>query len=146
MEVDTLQEGVYEFSNSYLHLIVDEDNKLLYSEWTRQPTGQEYRDAASVFAVFLQESKILYWIQDTSNIGAVTLEDMKWVMDVLIPVASHSALRKLARITCHTPNIEQFKELAHQSIKPFQSDIEVRHFKSYRDAADWIEGISDAGH
>jgi hypothetical protein len=34
---------MHEFRNAYLHLMVDEEARLLYSEWVRTPSSGEYR-------------------------------------------------------------------------------------------------------
>ncbi|WP_187261609.1 hypothetical protein [Pontibacter beigongshangensis] len=140
--MDTLLEGVHEYRNPYLHVVVDKGTRLLYSEWTRQPTSEEYRAAAYIFADFLQKEAVLYWIQDTTNLQDVSVQDLNWVLGVLVPLASQSTLTKLARITCHNHNMEQFKRLAREVQTELSSEIEVRQFKSYREAAEWIEGIS----
>jgi hypothetical protein len=146
MEMYTLLEGVQEYRNPYLHVVVDKGARLLYSEWTRQPTSDEYREAASIFARFLQEEEILYWIQDVTNLQDISVVDLHWVLEVLVPIASQSTLRKLARITCNNNNMQLFKKMAHEAQTELNADIEVRQFKSYREAAEWIEGISAEDH
>ncbi|TXK22479.1 hypothetical protein FVR03_22945 [Pontibacter qinzhouensis] len=142
--MDTLVEGVHEYRNSFLHVVIDDGARLLYSEWTRQPTRAEYRQAAGIFAAFLNENGILYWIQDTSVLQEIAATDMRWVLEELIPLADKSCLKKIARITCNKANIELFKEMVRIAKAEYKLSIEVRQFKSYREAAEWVEGISDA--
>jgi hypothetical protein len=105
MKLKAITTGVYEYRNAYLHLVVDESIKLLYSEWLRHPSSQEYRQAAIIFAGCLQEKGIAYWIQDTNNLGDVPVEDLQYVLQELVPVAAASGLQKLARITTDDKNL-----------------------------------------
>ena len=131
---------MYEFRNDYLHLVVDGPNRLLYSEWLRPPTSQEYRAAATIFAKCLREKSIAYWLQDTNNLGEVPVEDLKWVLRELVPVAASSGLKKLARITADDSNLTIFMNTAHQMQVKLHAYIEVQQFKTYREAAAWLTG------
>lgn len=130
--------GMHEFRNAYLHLIVDEQARLLYSEWVRRPSGGEYREAAGIFARCLREGGIAYWIQDTSRLGEVPEEELRAVLRELVPEAAASPLRKLARITSDERNMASFLELARRENARLSTDIEVQQFKTYREAAEWI--------
>jgi hypothetical protein len=138
MELNSLSAGLYEFRNAYLHLIVDESIKLLYSEWLRPPSSQEYRDAATIYACCLREKGIAYWLQDTNHLGKVPVEDLQWVLQELVPVAAASGLKKLARITADDSNLALFMESASQKQAKLNAAIEVQQFKTYREAAAWI--------
>ncbi|KAA5548364.1 hypothetical protein [Adhaeribacter rhizoryzae] len=139
MELHSLSAGIYEFRNSYLHLVVDDAIKLLYSEWLRPPSSQEYREAATIFAGCLQQKGIKYWIQDTNNLGEVPVEDLKWVLQELVPVGAASGLQKLARITSDDRNLGRFMETAAQTQAKLNAAIEVQQFETYREAASWID-------
>ena len=129
---------MHEFRNAYLHLIVDEEARLLYSEWVRRPTSSEYRQAASIFAAYLQGKGIAFWIQDTSRLGEVSAEELRAVLQELVPAAISSPLKKLARITSDEKNMAAFLELARKEKAGLSTDIEVQQFKTYREAAEWV--------
>ena len=131
---------MYEFRNAYLNLVVDDSTKLLYSEWLRQPTRQEYREAAPIFASCLLEKSITYWIQDTNHLGEVPVEDLQWVLQRLVPVAAVAGLKKLARITTDDSNLTVFMNTASQMQTTLQVAIAVQQFNTYREAASWITG------
>lgn len=136
MGTSFLPEGMHEFQNSYLHLIVDEEAKLLYSEWTRNPSSREYHEAAVIFAGYLREKGIRFWIQDTNRLGEVPHEDLKAIMNKLVPIAVSSHLSKLARITSDERSMNRFEGLVGQAEANFNSGIEVQQFKTYREAAE----------
>ncbi|GAA4431716.1 hypothetical protein GCM10023188_19530 [Pontibacter saemangeumensis] len=138
METNPLPQGMHELRNAYLHLIVDEGARLLYSEWVRRPSREEYREAATIFAGYLRDSGIAFWIQDTGRLGEVPVEDLKVVLNELVPVAASSCLRKVARITSDEKNMATFLELARQEKARLSADIEVQQFKTYREAAEWV--------
>lgn len=129
---------MHEFRNAYLHLIIDEQARLLYSEWVRRPSSGEYREAASIFAECLRERDIEFWIQDTDRLGEVPVEDLMVVLQELVPVAAASPLRKLARITSDEKNMAAFLEVARQAKARLSAEIEVQHFRTYREAAEWV--------
>jgi hypothetical protein len=133
-------EEMPEFRNDYLHLIIDEKARLMYSEWVRKPTSEEYRQAGSIYARFLQEKDIAYWIQDTNLLGEVPAEDLKTLFQLLVPIAAASNLKKLARITEDEKNMNTFMELASQSNVQLNAAIKVQNFKTYHEAAEWIAG------
>jgi hypothetical protein len=138
METSPLPAGMHEFRNAYLHLIVDEQAGLLYSEWVRRPSSAEYREAAAIFAECLRDRGIEFWIQDTSRLGEVAEEDLMVVLRELVPVAASSSLRKLARITSDEGNMARFLELASQAKAHLNTEIEIQQFRTYREAAEWI--------
>lgn len=131
-------EEMHEFRNDYLHLIIDEGAKLMYSEWVRKPNSQEYQEITAVFTRFLREKDIYYWIQDTNLLGEVSLEDLNVVLQKLVPVAASSSLKKLARISSDDQYMLAFMKLASQSGAQLSTDIEVQNFLTYREAVDWI--------
>lgn len=129
---------MYEFRNSYLHVVVDEAVKLMYSEWVRKPTREEYREAAAIIAGCIRDNGIECWIQGTDNLGAVSSSDLKWVMKEILPAAASSALKKIARITSDDKSMTVFMGLASQAQTEHSTAIRVQQFKTYREAADWI--------
>ncbi len=128
-----------EFQNDYLHLIIDEAMGLMYSEWLRKPSSKEYREAARIFAYYLREKTIRYWIQDTNHLAKVSEEDLLHLLQELVPIAAASPLKKLARITTDEENIATFMALADKSAVLLNTAIEVQQFKTYREAVEWIE-------
>lgn len=128
-----------EFRNKYLHLIIDEEAKLMYSEWVRKPTSEEYREAASILARHFREYTIEFWLQDTNCLGKVSPDDMKIVLQELVPVAAASTLKKLARITSDDDNMSAFLDLAKESNTELNTNVEVRQFRTFREAADWLQ-------
>lgn len=131
-------EEMPEFRNDYLHLIIDEKARLMYSEWVRKPTSAEYRQAGSIYARFLQEKDIAYWIQDTNLLGEVPAEDLNTLLNQLVPIAAASNLKKLARITADDVYMNNFMEQARKHTAQLNLAIEVQNFKTYREAAEWI--------
>jgi hypothetical protein len=86
----------------------------------------------------LRNSGIAFWIQDTNHLGEVPVEELKAVLQELVPVAISSPLRKVARITSDEKNMATFLELARQEKARLSADIEVQQFKTYREAAEWV--------
>lgn len=137
-EDSPLPQGLHEFRNAYLHLIVDEQARLLYSEWVRPPSSEEYRQASAIFAGYLQRGAIACWIQDANCLGEVPEEDLRAVLRELVPAAMASPLRKLARVTSDEGNMATFLELARQEKARRGTAIEVRQFRTYREATEWV--------
>lgn len=138
MITSPLPVGMHEFQNTYLHLLVDEEARLLYSEWIRRPSSEEYREAAGIFARHLRGKSIAYWVQDTTRLGEVSVEDLKVMLQELVSLAISSSLRKLARINTDENQIATFLEMARQAKSGISTELEIQHFKTYREAADWM--------
>ncbi|WP_018478825.1 hypothetical protein [Pontibacter roseus] len=136
--IKTLPKGMHEYSNSYLHLIMDEEAHLLYSEWVRKPSSLEYRESIGIIARYIREGDIYYWLQDTERLGEVTPEDFKVVLQETVPLIASSSLKKLARITPDDTNLAAFMQLASSLQVQLNSDIQIQQFKTYREAADWL--------
>lgn len=138
MEADLTVEGIFEFQNPFLHVLIDELAKLMCSEWLRKPTSEEYREATHIFIDYLRNNEINFWIQDTTNLGEIPAEDLKWLVEVLVPVANASGLQKIARITEVDKNMHSFKNLTNPDLFK-QTKVEVQQFSTYREAVAWIE-------
>ncbi|MGV3587493.1 MAG: hypothetical protein ACO1OF_10845 [Adhaeribacter sp.] len=132
--------GIYEFENSYLHLLLDEPARLMYSTWLRNPSSAEYREATMRFIDYFQEKDIAYWISDTTNLTEITKEDLGWVVEVLIPAANASGLQKIARVSVVDTNIKALRELVNVNSTKLVTTIEVEQFSTYREAVSWIVG------
>lgn len=139
METDSLPEGLHELRNSYLHLMVDEQARLLYSEWVRKPTEQEYWEAVTILVDLFRSKDIMYWIKDTSKLGEVSDEELRWVLYQLFPLAASFSLKKLARISTDEKDRVRFMNFVGDAQQVLNTTIEVRQFKTYHEAVAWIE-------
>ncbi|PRY16399.1 hypothetical protein CLV24_101244 [Pontibacter ummariensis] len=113
--------------------------QLLYSEWVRKPARAEYREAATIVAELLRGKDIAFWIQDTGKLGRVSEEELEFVIAELLPVAAASSLTRLARISTDETNMEKFRRLAGEAKAELNDSIQVRQFRTYREAVEWIE-------
>jgi hypothetical protein len=142
-KIECLYKDIYELEKSYLNLVVDNSARLLYSEWVREPTSEEYREGAALFAECLSTMKIEYWIQDVNRLGKVSDSDLRWALQQLVSVTASSNLKKLARISSDESKKEHFMRLVGHIRKQYPTAIEVQQFESYREAAEWIWPMRD---
>jgi len=140
---EPLPEDMSEFRNDYLHLIIDEENRLMYSEWLRKPSSDEYREAMHVLTRYVRDKGVEFWIQDTNRLGEVPAEDLAVVLHDLIPRLASSSLKKLARIAPDDRNLATFMEMAARMKVKLNSAIEMQQFKTYREAAEWLNDGTD---
>jgi hypothetical protein len=141
----SLPEDMPEFRNDYIHLIIDEENSLMYSEWLRKPTSEEYREAMRIVAGYMQDKNVEFWIQDTNRLGEVPSADLAMLLQALMPIFSSSSLKKLARITSDEKNLSSFLEMAARMKVKLNTSIEIQQFKTYREAADWLNDSDQRG-
>jgi hypothetical protein len=134
---------MYEFENDCLHLMIDEEARLMYSEWLRKPTSEEYREAMRIVAGYLRDKNVEFWIQDTNRLGEVPVEDLAVIVHDLVPALSSSSLKKLARITSDDKNLAAFMEMAARMKVKLNKAIEIQQFKTYREAAEWLNDSAD---
>lgn len=131
----------YVYRNKYLRAWVDENLLLLYSEWLRSVSSEEYRAGTLALAGIIQEKGIKYWISEASMLGDISHDDQLWVVNTLTPMLSVSAIRKIARI--NSSNIATFLgvETAAELLGSSMQLPEMQQFWSFKDAADWMAGI-----
>jgi hypothetical protein len=138
------QNSVFEYENQYLHLWIDESIGLMHSEWLCRAQSEEYKEGSRLILQLLQEKNVRYWIADSSLLGELRPEDELWVLRELIPGLLQLPIRKFARISgenkasyvkfdCFLQRAEQLK---------LETNLQVRQFTSYMEAADWIGDIS----
>ncbi|TXK52598.1 hypothetical protein FVR03_00645 [Pontibacter qinzhouensis] len=127
------------FENSYLSMWFDPEVKLLYSEWKRLPTQQEYQDGVKRSEKLLNSYQVLYWIMDSTRLAAMPIEQQSTTLHYMAQVIVTSSIKKLARIVPKDNSIISFFEDTLQlAQKAYNSKIEIDRFNTYKAAADWI--------
>ena len=128
--------------SDYLHVWVDEQLLLMYSEWLRPVTSQEYRTGCLLLAGLLQENGIINWITEASLVSSVIEQDLKWASKTLVPLFASSQVKKIARINASTLASYVLEETQpYNTSRPRPNSFEFRQFWSYQEAADWIAGL-----
>lgn len=133
-----------EFETEFLRVWIDVDVKLMFSEWLRPVNSREYREANLRLLRFLEEHRVLYWITDTSKLGAISKSDEDWTLPSFAAKLPGTALKKLARISgadkASYPKFEAFTKRAEEAVDI--GSVQVRQFMTYKEAADWVGNIS----
>lgn len=128
--------------NDYLRVWIDESILLMYSEWLRPVSSQEYRDGNMLLLQKLQNHNVKSWIADSAKLGDISIEDEKWTLEALVPAFTQSSLHKVARLSgSNNSNHSKFENFAKRAEDFYIGSIQVRQFISYKEAADWIGGI-----
>jgi hypothetical protein len=139
MEPKSLPDHIYEFTNSYMHLWVDMNVKLMYTEWLASPTVTEYRQAAALFLRNLQAYSVEYWFMDSNRLAGFSLEEQRTVIQQLAPAVAASSLKKVARIIYQDEsNRAMFDETVNELKNKYQVTVEVQQFWTFNEAANWI--------
>ncbi len=132
-----------EFENAYLRLWVDNDLNLLYSEWQRPVSSQEYREGNLLLLQTLSENSVQNWIADSERLGDVSLEDQQWTLQELTPKFAQTKLTKLARIGGEdTGSHARFEQFMNKVEPIYIGNIQIRQFVTYKGAADWIGDVA----
>ena len=133
---------MFEFENGYLLLWVDESIHLMYSDWLRPVSTEEYREGNELLLTQLRERIIHNWIADSSKLGDISQEDEKWTLQELVPALASSNLQKLARIGGEdTGSHAKFEQFVKRAEPIYIGNIQVRQFVTYKEAADWVGEI-----
>jgi len=132
----------YLHKSDYLHVWVDEQLLLMYSEWLRPVTSEEYRAGCLLLASLLQENGVIYWIAEASLVSNIVEQDQEWASKTLVPLFMSSQVKKIARINASTlASYVQEETQAYNDSSLRQNSFEFRQFWSYQEAADWIAGL-----
>jgi len=139
MEKATLPDHIYEVTNSYLHLYVDTDVKLMYTDWLSLPSSAEYREAAALFVQNLQVYAVENWVMDSNRLAGFSLAEQRQVIAQLAPTIAASSLKKVARIISQDiHNRAMFEEMVKDLKNKHQAQVEIKQFWTYNEAAHWI--------
>lgn len=134
-----LPDNLFELKKTYLHLWVDLDVKLMYSEWLLAPTAEEYSEACELFVKTVQEHAVECWIADSKLLASLSVSDQKRIILRLAPVLFNTSLRKLARITNKDfHSTFMFEDLSRSLTDKHHAAMEIQQFISFEDAADWV--------
>ena len=132
-----------EFENSYLQVWIDPELHLLYSEWLRNVTSDEYRQGNTLLADMLHQHDIRHWIADSAYLGEICPDDVVWTIQDLAPRIISSSVLKIARISGEDRvSYVKFKEFMEKASIGAEGSLEVRQYMSYKEAADWIGQIT----
>jgi len=138
----SVPEYIYEFTNPYLHLWVDMNINLMYTEWLTLPTVMEYQDAGTLFVRCLQKYKVEYWFMESDRIIGLPLAEQIQVIQEIAPAVAASSLKKVARIISEKEDNRAMFEKTVQELKnKYQSKVKVNQFTSFNEATNWITMI-----
>ena len=139
MELVSLPEHIYEYTNSFLHLWVDTDIKLMYTEWLALPTVTEYQEAGALFVRCLQEYNVEYWLMESNRLAGLSLPEQIQVIREVAPAVAASSLKKVARIISEAEENRAMFENTIQALRnKYMSEVEINQFTSFNEAANWI--------
>lgn len=127
------------YESCFLNMWVDSEIHLMYSEWLRLPTRQEYQEGVKKSEELLSQYQVYYWIMDSTNLANMPIEEQKDTLLYMAQVMASSTLRKIARIIPKDNHvISFFEETIHAAKARANSSLEIDRFQTYKAAADWI--------
>lgn len=129
-----------EYHGSYLQIWVDNSINLMYSEWLRRPTKEEYKEGIQLLVKYLYEHTVEFWIMESNSlVGMPLLEARLIISKAACMFLSCSSLKKVARIMNNDlANVLMFEETVNESKLLYRSSVEFEWFNSFKDAVDWI--------
>lgn len=137
------------YAYPYLNISIEELTGLMYSEWLHEPQLHEYQEGMKRLAECLTRYPVLYWIQDSTHLIHVPLENQRQALRQMAPAVINSQLKKIARIVALDVSYmamfddvveeEQIKAAYKRVAAPRKT--EVQQFQSYEEAAHWIADI-----
>lgn len=134
---------MFEFENTYLSLWVDDGIGLMFSNWLRRVSSEEYREGNTILMQQLLERQVKHWIADSSELGDISDEDQAWTLEHFLPHLPQTSLLKLARLS-GTDNAShaKFERFVKRAEPIYMGDIQVKQFMSYKEAADWVGDVA----
>lgn len=137
-----LPDNIVEVEHSNYRLWIDLDVRLMYTEWMQKPSAEEYREACVLFIKMIKKHLVECWITDSKKLTGFPTNLQKPVIYQIAPNLIGSSLRKLARIIeKDSESIIMFENISATFKDSYSSAVEVEHFITFEDAADWIGTI-----
>jgi hypothetical protein len=73
--------------------------RILFGEWKGYATSQEFRDALLTGLRAIRERRVAGYVSDARRAKVVTADDQKWIMEVWLPQALGTGLKRMAMVT-----------------------------------------------
>ncbi|MCC9136886.1 hypothetical protein ACFSKU_04960 [Pontibacter silvestris] len=129
-----------EYHGSYLHIWVDDSINLMYSEWLRRPTKEEFKEGVKLLIKYLYEYSVEFWVMESNKLVGMPLNELRRVIrKVASVIVLCASLKKIARILINDiSNILKFEETINEFKVIYHSSVEFEWFSSFKDAVDWI--------
>jgi hypothetical protein len=123
--------------NEYVEISYDDKLKILLIRWkNKELSFEEYQQPFLFGLKLIKEKPIVNFISDIREQSVITLNDRKWLQDVVIPEAIAYGLKRVIIIT----NINIFKQFYVNNI--FRSTkifgVPFKMFNSIEKATNWL--------
>lgn len=131
-----------DFESSNVRIWIDRSISLMYAEWLRPASSDEYIEANGMLLDLLNEHSVKYCIVDSSKLGDINPDAEQWTLEHFIPAIIATKLQKMARVSGEDKaSMAKFEQFATRAEPMYLGNIQVRQFITYKEALDWIGDV-----
>ena len=123
----------------YLLYGIDSSKKLLYSKWSTTIDGPKFREGLLHLLQVIHANDLTLWIHESKRLYDLTIEDQKWITEVLALLITQSSLKYLAVVRPEKSKaITSGNALREKAYRIYGKNIRLEFFDSVEDAKAWI--------
>jgi hypothetical protein len=104
--------------------------------WKKQPQSVEFREVYMNIIAFALKNKVFFFISDIRLEGPMTIQDLHWLKNDILPMVSQLELKKIAIISEDTIYSTTYAETIKKKFKVSQLPFEI--FEDIETAKSWI--------
>ena len=124
--------------NGFIKLDYDQNIDCIVSEWLTPPTSSEFREGMHASIEMMKEFKTGKLISDTTNLGAMSPEDMEWSSTEWVAEALKVGYHKFACILPQDIFTLMSVQETMDKVKPDQL-VDVKYFSDRKEAEKWMK-------
>ncbi|WP_375563204.1 STAS/SEC14 domain-containing protein [Bernardetia sp. OM2101] len=125
------------FEEKYLTIHHDQEVECIHMQWTGFATSQKYKQGMNTGLEKVKEKKVIRWLANMVEMGAITPEDQKWTNEDWFP----RLLGAGVRIAAVVMSKDIFNQLAVKKIGKDMTDntYTMHFFESLEEAKEWLK-------
>jgi len=129
--------GTVFYESDYALLTFYKQNNLLLLVWKSNSPSSEYKEVFIKSIGVATSNKVLYFVSDIRKEGAVSVENLRWLKEIVIPKAIDLGIKKIALVL----NEGLFSKIYADTIQMAldKSRIKINYFFKQEEAIDWVK-------
>lgn len=124
------------FETNYIKIEWDNVNNLVYSNWLKNPSLEEYKIGLNKAIELITKKNAKFWLADTINLGIVPKESQAWILEFWTPLYKKSPICKTAMII---PKLVLAKMSIDMMLTKSKNEAENKYFDNDADAIKWLK-------
>jgi hypothetical protein len=126
------------FTDSYISICLDEENRWLYVDWTGYQTEESIMNGGEQMLNAMRKTKVSQVLNDNTNVIGIWTPAAKWTGEVWFPAMMEAGLKHFAWIM--SPHrLSQVS--TDEAIKNTSETDPIRKFDTMEEAKKWLRSV-----